>query len=118
MRMRHRKKGRKLSRSMSHRRLLLRNLAISLILNKRIITTEPKAKELRKVVERLITKAKEGTLHARRQVIAFIPHKEAVKVLFDELVPRYSDRNGGYTRILKIGERRGDSAFMALIEFV
>ncbi len=116
--MRHRKKGRKLSRTLSHRKALLRNLAISLIMNGKIVTTEPKAKELRRVVEKLISKAKEGTLHVRRQVIAFIPHKEAVRKLFNEIAPRYKDRNGGYTRILKIGEREGDSAFMALIELV
>lgn len=116
--MRHRKKGRKLSRTLSHRRALLRNLAISLIMNGRIITTEPKAKELRRVVEKLITKAKDGTLHMRRQVIAFIPHKEAVKKLFNEIAPKYKDRNGGYTRILKIGEREGDAAFMTLVELV
>lgn len=116
--MRHRKKGRKLSRTTSHRRTLLRNLAISLIINERIMTTEAKAKELRRVVEKLITKAKVGTLHMRRQVIAFMPHKEAVRKLFNEIAPRYKDRNGGYTRILKIGEREGDAAFMALVELV
>ncbi|KUK14072.1 MAG: 50S ribosomal protein L17 [Synergistetes bacterium] len=116
--MRHRKKGRKLSRTTSHRRALLKNLAISLIVNERVVTTEAKAKELGRVVEKLITKAKEGTLHMRRQVIAFMPHKEAVRKLFNEIAPRYKDRNGGYTRIVKIGERVGDAASMALIELV
>lgn len=116
--MRHRKKGRKLSRTASHRRATLRNMATSLFLHERIETTTAKAKELRPYAERLITLAKRGDLHARRLAAAKIQDRDAVGKLFDELGPRYSERPGGYTRILKLGARKGDAADMSLIELV
>ena len=116
--MRHRKNGRKLNRTPSHRRAMLRNMATSLFLHERIETTTAKAKELRPYAERLITLAKRGDLHARRQAAAKMQDRAVVGKLFDELGPRYSDRPGGYTRILKLGARKGDAAEMALIELV
>ncbi len=116
--MRHRKKGRKLSRTASHRRATLRNMAASLFLHERIETTTAKAKELRPFAERLITLAKRGDLHARRLAAAKIGDREVVGKLFDELGPRYAERPGGYTRILKLGARKGDAADMSLIELV
>ncbi len=116
--MRHRKKGRNLSRSPSHRRALLRNMATSLFRHERITTTAAKAKELRPYAERLITLAKRGDLHARRLVARRIADREVLGKLFDEIGPRYVERPGGYTRILKLGNRRGDAADMALIELV
>lgn len=116
--MRHRKKGRKLNRSASHRRAMLRNMASSLFLHGRIETTTAKAKELRPYAERLITLAKRGDLHARRLAAAKMQGRDAVGKLFDEIGPRYQDRPGGYTRILKLGARKGDAAEMALIELV
>jgi len=116
--MRHRKKGRKLNRTASHRRAMLRNMATSLFLHERIETTTAKAKELRPYAERLITLAKRGDLHARRLAAARMQDRDVVGKLFDELGPRYSDRPGGYTRILKLGARKGDAAEMALIELV
>lgn len=116
--MRHRKKGRNLSRSPSHRRALLRNMATSLFRHERITTTTAKAKELRPYAERLITLAKRGDLHARRLVARRIADREVLGKLFDDIGPRYVERPGGYTRILKLGNRRGDAADMALIELV
>ena len=116
--MRHRKKGRKLSRTASHRRATLRNMAASLFLHERIETTTAKAKELRPFAERLITLARRGDLHARRLAAAKIGDREVVGKLFDELGPRYAERPGGYTRILKLGARKGDAADMSLIELV
>ena len=116
--MRHRKKWRGLSRSRSHRRAMLRNMATSLLRHERITTTTAKAKELRPYVERLVTLAKRGDLHARRLVARRIPDREVQAKLFAEIGPRYSERPGGYTRILKLGNRRGDAADMALIELV
>ncbi|MDE2761730.1 MAG: 50S ribosomal protein L17 [Gemmatimonadota bacterium] len=116
--MRHRKKGRSLSRSPSHRRALLRNMATSLLRHERITTTTARAKELRPYVERLITLAKRGDLHARRLVARRIADREVLGKLFDDIGPRYAERPGGYTRILKLGNRRGDAADMALIELV
>ena len=116
--MRHRKKGRNLSRSPSHRRALLRNMATSLFRHGRITTTTAKAKELRPYAERLITLAKRGDLHARRLVARRIADREVLGKLFDDIGPRYVERPGGYTRILKLGNRRGDAADMALIELV
>lgn len=116
--MRHRKTGRKLSRSPSHRKALLKNLASSLILHGRITTTTAKAKELRPYAERLITLAKRGDLHARRIAGRRIEDRDVLGKLFDEVGPRYSERPGGYTRILKLGTRKGDAADMALIELV
>lgn len=116
--MRHRKKGRQLSRTSEHRKMLLRNLAISLVQHGRIETTTAKAKELRIFVEPLITRAKRGDLHARRLVSRQIHDREALSKLFDEIAPRYAERPGGYTRVLRLGHRSGDAAEMALIELV
>ena len=116
--MRHRKKGRNLSRSPSHRRALLRNMATSLLRHERITTTTARAKELKPYVERLITLAKRGDLHARRLAARRIADREVLGKLFNDIGPRYTARPGGYTRILKLGNRRGDAADMALIELV
>lgn len=116
--MRHRKKGRELSRSPSHKKATLRNMATSLFRHERIRTTQAKAKELRPYAEKLITRAKEDTVHARRQVGRKIADREVLGKLFEELGPRFADRPGGYTRILKLGSRKSDSAEMALIELV
>ena len=116
--MRHRKQGRKLNRTASHRKAMFANMAASLIEHEQIVTTLPKAKELRSVADKLITLGKRGDLHARRQAIARIRNVEQVKKLFDVLGPRYQERNGGYTRVLKAGFRYGDNAPMAVIELV
>jgi large subunit ribosomal protein L17 len=116
--MRKRKPARKLGRTASHRRATLANLSTQLILHKRITTTEAKAKEMRKVVEKLITRAKEGTVHAQREVFKFIRDKEAIKTLFADVANKTSARNGGYTRVIKLPPRYGDAAKMALIELV
>lgn len=116
--MRHRKKGRNLSRTASHRRALLRNMATSLFLHERIETTTAKAKELRPFAERLISLAKRGDLHARRIAGRKVSDRAVLGKLFDDLGPRFSERPGGYTRILKLGNRKGDAAEMALIELV
>ena len=116
--MRHRKKGRQLSRTASHRRALLRNMASSLILHERIETTTGRAKELRPYAERLITLAKRGDLHARRLAAARLQGSDVVGKLFDDIGPRFAQRPGGYTRILKLGTRKGDAAEMSLIELV
>ena len=116
--MRHKKLGRKLSRKTSHRKALMANLASALITHKKIKTTDAKAKELRRFVEPLITFAKKGDLHSRRQVLKKIPHKPIVKELFDNIAPECSNRNGGYTRIIKLGFRDNDCAPVSLIEFV
>jgi large subunit ribosomal protein L17 len=111
-------KGARLGGSPSHQRAILANLATALFEHGRITTTETKARRLRPVAERLITKAKRGDLHARRQVASTIRDKSIVHVLFTEIGPRYENRNGGYTRIVKIGPRKGDNAPMAVIELV
>ena len=116
--MRHGNSGRKLNRTASHRRAMFRNMADALIKHEQIITTLPKAKELRGVVDRLITLGKRGDLHARRVAAARMNDEAMVKKLFDVLGPRYAERNGGYTRVLKAGFRHGDSAPMAVIELV
>ncbi|MFC1544534.1 50S ribosomal protein L17 [Gemmatimonadota bacterium] len=116
--MRHMKKGRQLNRTASHRRALLGNLITSLFLHERIRTTTAKAKEARPLAEKLITYAKRGDLHARRQVLRIIKDKEAVTKLFETLGVRFKERPGGYTRILKLGNRNGDNAEMALLELV
>ncbi len=116
--MRHRMDRRTLGRYGSHRRAMLSNLAADLFLQERLETTLPKAKELRRVAEKLITKAKRGGLHDRRIVASRMPDKTAVKKLFDELAARYESREGGYTRIVKTGFRHGDSSPMAVIELV
>ncbi|MEI5679660.1 MULTISPECIES: 50S ribosomal protein L17 [unclassified Mesorhizobium] len=116
--MRHGFAGRRLGRSSSHRQAMFANLAVSLIEHEQITTTLPKAKDLRPIVEKLVTLGKRGDLHARRQVIAQIGNEAVVKRLFDTLAPRYATRNGGYLRIMKAGFRHGDNAAMAVIEFV
>ena len=116
--MRHRKQGRKLNRTASHRKAMFANMAASLIEHEQIVTTLPKAKELRSVADKLITLGKRGDLHARRQAVSRIRNVDQVKKLFDVLGPRYKDRNGGYTRVLKAGFRYGDNAPLAVIELV
>lgn len=116
--MRHRKKGRQLSRTASHREALLRNMATSLFRHGRISTTTAKAKELRPYAERLITLAKRGDLHARRIASRKIADREVLGALFETIGPRFAERPGGYTRVLKLGHRQGDGAEMALIELV
>lgn len=116
--MRHRVKGRKLGRTASHRKATLIALATALLKHKRIKTTLAKAKETRGFVEKLITKAKKGDLHAHKQVMDFIKDKETVKELFAEIVQKIGDRPGGYTRVVKLGNRLGDAAQMAIIELV
>ena len=116
--MRHRKAGRQLRRTSEQKLALMRNLATSLIENGAIETTEAKAKELRPFVEKLITKAKTGTLHARRLAVRHIHKRAAADKLFQEIGPQYATRNGGYTRILKTGHRKGDGADMARIELI
>ncbi|MCG8469173.1 MAG: 50S ribosomal protein L17 [Gemmatimonadetes bacterium] len=114
--MRHRKKGRELSRTHSHKKAMLRNMATSLILHERIRTTDAKAKELRPFAERLITLAKRGDLHSRRLAGRQIADAEALEKLFEQLGPRFQERPGGYTRVLKLGARKGDGAELSLIE--
>ena len=116
--MRHRKAGRHFNRTSAHRRAMFRNMAASLFRHERIRTTLPKAKELRRVAEPLITLAKEDTVARRRLAFARLRDKEAVRKLFEELGPRYRERPGGYTRILKMGFRPSDAAPMALVELV
>lgn len=116
--MRHRKKGRQLSRSPSHRKATLRNMATELFRHERIRTTKAKAKELRPYAERLITIARNDTVHARRRVARKIADRDILGKLFDDIAPRFASRPGGYTRILKLGPRKSDSAEMALIELV
>ena len=112
------KKGRRLGGDAAHQKAMLGNLVASLIAAEGLVTTEAKAKALRPVVEKCITKAKKGGVHRQRQVVAFIRDKDMAHKLFEEIGPRYSDRAGGYTRILKLGPRHGDNAPMARIEFV
>ena len=116
--MRHRKSGRKLGRTASHRKATLANLATALFEHTSIKTTTAKAKEARATVERLITFAKRGDLHSRRQVMRTIKDKAIVKKLFDEIAPKYAERNGGYTRIIGLGQRQGDGANLSILELV
>ena len=116
--MRHQNSGRKLNRTASHRKAMFANMAASLILHEQIVTTLPKAKEIRPIVEKLVTLGKRGDLHARRQAISQIQDQDAVKKLFDAIASRYANRNGGYLRIMKAGYRHGDNAPLAVIEFV
>ena len=116
--MRHNKTGRKLSRKTAHRKALMSNLASALITHKRIKTTDAKAKELRMFIEPLVTFAKKGDLHSRRQVLKKIKHKSIVRELFDNIGPTFLNRNGGYTRIIKLGFRDNDCAPISMIEFV
>jgi large subunit ribosomal protein L17 len=114
--MRHLKSGRKLNRSSSHRHALFRNMVTSLLQHEHLQTTDAKAKELRRWVDRMVTLGKRGTLHARRQALAFVRSRTVVAKLFDDIAPRFSTRPGGYTRITKLGTRRGDAAPISLIE--
>jgi large subunit ribosomal protein L17 len=116
--MRHANSGRKLGRDSAHRKAMFANLASSLIEHEQIVTTLPKAKDLRPIVEKLITLGKRGDLHARRQAISQIRNEDAVRKLFATIGPRYKSRNGGYTRVLKAGFRYGDGAAVAVIELV
>ncbi len=116
--MRHRVHGRKLGRTTAHRTAMFRNQLTALFTHERITTTLAKAKELRPMAERMVTLAGTGTLPARRKVLTMVPDKEVVRRLFDDIAPRFSDRPGGYTRIMRLGRRHGDSAEMAMIEFI
>ena len=109
---------RKLGRTSSHRELMLRNMTTQLLQHGRITTTETRAKEIRKSVEKMITLGKRGDLHAQRQALSYLTSETVVKNLFDEIAPKYKERNGGYTRIVKTAPRRGDSAPMAIIELL
>ncbi|MCK5229362.1 MAG: 50S ribosomal protein L17 [Desulfobulbaceae bacterium] len=116
--MRHRKAGRRLGRTTSHRLAMVRNMVTSLLDHERIVTTTPKAKEVRKVADKMITLGKRGDLHARRQALTVVQDKRVVAKLFGELRDEYMDRNGGYTRIILTGNRAGDAAPMAILELV
>jgi large subunit ribosomal protein L17 len=116
--MRHNKSGRRLGRNSSHRSAMMRNMTISLLSHERIQTTDARAKELRKIAERMITLGKRGDLHARRQALQALNDKKAVAKLFDMIAPRYKERPGGYTRIIKLSPRLGDNAPQSLIELV
>ena len=116
--MRHQNSGRKLNRTASHRKAMFANMAASLIQHEQIVTTLPKAKEIRPIVEKLVTLGKRGDLHARRQAISQIRDVAVVGKLFDAIASRYANRNGGYLRIMKAGFRHGDNAPLAVIEFV
>ncbi|MGB3813835.1 MAG: 50S ribosomal protein L17 [Shinella sp.] len=116
--MRHQNSGRKLNRTASHRKAMFANMAASLIAHEQIVTTLPKAKEIRPIVEKLVTLGKRGDLHARRQAISQIRDVAVVAKLFDAIATRYATRNGGYLRIMKAGYRYGDNAPLAVIEFV
>ncbi len=116
--MRHGFKGRQLNRTSEHRKAMFANLAVALIKHEQIVTTLPKAKDLRPIVEKLVTLGKNGSLHARRQAVSQIKDETQAKKLFDVLAKRYKDRQGGYIRIMKAGFRHGDNAAVAVIEFV
>lgn len=116
--MRHQKDGRKLGRTSSHRKALLRNMVASLFECEKIETTDAKAKELKRFAEKTIAWGKRGDLHARRQALRVISNKKTVRKLFDEIAPRFKERNGGYTRIVKAGRRRGDNAPLSIIELI
>ena len=109
---------RKLGMVSSHRKAVLRNLATDILKHGRVTTTETRAKEARRMVEKMITLGKRGDLHARRQAMAYMMDETVVKTLFDEIAPKYATRNGGYTRIVKIGQRKGDGALEVLLELV
>lgn len=116
--MNHRKSGRKLGRDSSHRKAMFRNMVTSLLDEERIRTTDAKAKELRGLAEKMITLGKRGDLHARRQALSVIRDKDITAKVFDELAERYRERPGGYTRVMKLGQRTGDAAPMSIIELV
>ncbi len=109
---------RKLGRSSAHRDLMLRNMVTDLLEHGKMNTTETRAKEVKKLAEKMITLGKRGDLHARRQAMSYLTSEDVVKKLFDEIAPKYQERNGGYTRIIKLGPRRGDNAPMAIIELL
>ena len=111
-------KYRKLGMVSSHRNLVLRNMTTDLLKHGKITTTETRAKEVKRMADKMITLGKRGDLHARRQAMAYMMDETVVKTLFDEIAPKYSERKGGYTRIMKLGPRRGDGAPMAIIELV
>ncbi|MEW6298911.1 MAG: 50S ribosomal protein L17 [Thermodesulfobacteriota bacterium] len=115
--MRHLKNGRKLNRTAAHRKALMRNLVKALLKREQIRTTDAKAKELRRWADRIVTLGKKGTLHARRQAFAVLGSRKLVQRLFDEVAPRFHNRAGGYTRVLKLGPRRGDAAPLSVVEF-
>ncbi|MBS1271916.1 MAG: 50S ribosomal protein L17 [Candidatus Marinimicrobia bacterium] len=116
--MRHKKRGRKLGRTQSHRKAMLANMAASLFKHKQIRTTDAKAKEARSFAEKLITLGKKGDVQARRQALKILPTKEDVNLLFDEIAPQYDEREGGYTRIIKLGRRTNDAAPVSILELV
>jgi large subunit ribosomal protein L17 len=116
--MRHLNAGRKLSRNTSHRRALLRNLVTSFLEHGRLMTTLPKAKEIRPLAEKMITLGKQDTLHARRQVQAYLLKEPIAKLVFTTIAPKFADRKGGYSRIIKLGNRKGDGADVAIIELL
>ncbi len=116
--MRHRNSGRKLGRTSSHREAMFRNMVTSLFEHERIVTTTPKAKEARRIADKMITLAKRGDLHAKRQALGYIRSRDVVAKLFDVIHLQYADRNGGYTRIIQTGVRQGDAAPMAILELV
>src|SRR5436309_5355099 len=116
--MRHRVAGVKLSRTAAHRRALFRNLVTALLEHEAIRTTDAKAKEIRRWADRMITLGKQGTLHARRRAAAVLRQASVVKKLFDDIAPRYAERNGGYTRVVKLGHRVGDAAHLSVVELV
>lgn len=115
--MRHLNQGRKLNRTSAHRKALFKNLVLALIHHERIQTTDAKAKEMRRFADRMVTLGKQGDLAAHRRAFAFLQSHEAVRKLFDEIAPRFKDRNGGYTRVIKFGVRRGDAAPLSVVEF-
>jgi large subunit ribosomal protein L17 len=116
--MRHNKSGKRLGRNSSHRKAMMRNMVTSLFAHEKITTTDIRAKELRKIAEKMITLGKRGDIHARRQAMQVIRDRKVVGKLFDLVAPRYKDRPGGYTRIIKLGQRTGDNASLSLIELV
>jgi large subunit ribosomal protein L17 len=116
--MRHRNSGRKLGRTSSHREAMFRNMVTSLFEHERIVTTTPKAKEARRIADKMITLAKRGDLHAKRQALSYIRSKDVVAKLFDVIQLKFIGRNGGYTRIIQTGVRQGDAAAMAILELV
>ena len=116
--MRHRKSGRKLGRTATHRSAMFRNMVVSLFEHERIETTDAKAKELRRIAEKLITRGKAGTLHARRMAARYVRNPSVLQKLFGEIAGRYSEREGGYTRIMKLGNRKGDNAPISIIELM
>lgn len=116
--MRHRLAGRKLSRPTSHRMAMLRTMVTDLVRHESIRTTEPKAREVKRLADKIVTLGKRGTLHDRRRALAFLTDERMVGKVFDELAPRYEERPGGYTRMIKLGARKGDAADMAIVELV